>query len=115
VWNVSLHNQLSDARNRTIERVAVSGAPGSFVVRSGDSASLVLYRIPEAPSGKTYEAWVIDGGVASPAGLFRGGAGPNFVPITHPVRNGSVVAVTVEPEGGSPQPTQKPFVVSDPV
>ena len=50
----------------------------------------------------------------APAGLFRGG-GTTFVPIDEKVRKGSVVAVTVEPAGGSTAPTTKPFAVSSPV
>jgi len=48
------------------------------------------------------------------AGLFRGG-GTTFVPLDGRVKKGSVVAVTVEPAGGSDAPTTKPFVVSQPV
>jgi len=85
------------------------------VVGSNGSAALVLYRLDAAPAGKTYEAWVIRGKRApSPAGLFRG-RGTTFVPIDGKVRKGSVVAVTVEPAGGSPAPTTKPFAVTSPV
>jgi len=51
----------------------------------------------------------------APAGLFEGGAPATFVPIRRKVAGGSQVAVTVEPAGGSLQPTSKPFAVSDPV
>jgi anti-sigma-K factor RskA len=113
VWNISLHNRLSNGQ--ALQSVPVSGAPGSLVVGSHGSAALVLFRLDSAPAGKTYEAWVIRGKRAPvPAGLFRGG-GPTFVPIRGKVRNGSVVAVTVEPAGGSDAPTTKPFVVSQPV
>ena len=74
-----------------------------------------MYRLDAAPPGKTYEAWVIRGKQApKPAGLFRGG-GTTFLPIDGKVRKGSVVAVTVEPAGGSDAPTTKPFAVSNPV
>jgi anti-sigma-K factor RskA len=110
VWNISLHDRLSTAQ--ALQSVPVSGAPGSLVVGSHGSAALVLFRLDSAPAGKTYEAWVIRGKRAPvPAGLFRGG-GPTFVPIRGKVRQGSVVAVTVEPAGGSSAPTTKPFVVS---
>lgn len=113
VWNVSLHNQLSSGQ--ALQSVPLTGAPGSLVVGSSGSAALVLYRLDAAPAGKTYEAWVIRGKRAPvPAGLFRGG-GATFFPIDGKVRKGSVVAVTVEPAGGSEAPTTKPFVVSQPV
>jgi anti-sigma-K factor RskA len=110
IWNVSLHNRLSNAQ--ALQSVPVTGAPGSLIVGSNGSAALVLYRLDSAPAGKTYEAWVIRGKRAPvSAGLFRGG-GTTFVPLGGRVRKGSVVAVTVEPAGGSDAPTTKPFVVS---
>jgi anti-sigma-K factor RskA len=113
VWNVSLHNRLSNAQ--ALQSVPVAGAPGSLVVSSNGSAALVLYRLDAAPAGKTYEAWVIRGKSAPvPAGLFTGG-GSTFVPIQGKVKKGAVVAVTVEPAGGSAQPTTKPFAVSSAV
>jgi anti-sigma-K factor RskA len=113
IWNVSLNDRLSKAQ--ALQSVPVSGAPGSLVVGSNGSAALVLVRLDRAPAGKTYEAWVIRGKRAPvPSGLFRGG-GTTFVPIHGKVRKGSVVAVTVEPAGGSDAPTTKPFVVSQPV
>ncbi|HEY4347301.1 MAG TPA: anti-sigma factor [Gaiellaceae bacterium] len=114
-WNVSLHGRLSNARNSAIERVPVGGSPGSFVVSSGHSASLILYRLAAAPAGKTYEAWVINGKTTSPAGLFHGGATATYFPLTRRVSKGAVVAVTVEPAGGSAQPTTRPFAVSSAV
>jgi anti-sigma-K factor RskA len=113
VWNISLHNQLSDARE-ALRSVPINGATGSVVVGNGNRGMLVLAGLENAPAGKTYEAWVIRDGVASPAGTF-GGGGTIAVRLMHPVRSGSVVAVTVEREGGAKQPTTKPFVTSQPV
>ena len=113
LWNVSLHNRLS--RAEALQSVALSGASGSLVVGQNGSAALVMYRLDAAPAGKTYEAWIIKGKQApAPAGVFRGG-GTTFVPIDGKVKSGSVVAVTVEPAGGSKAPTTKPFAVSQPV
>ena len=113
IWNISLHNRLSG--DRALHQVAVNGSPGSFVVSSGTTAALVFARLDAAPAGKTYEAWVIEGKTAVPAGLFRGGSGAVYVPLARKVPRGAVVAATVEPAGGSAQPTAKPFVVSMPV
>ncbi len=115
IWDVSLHDRLGSSNAVAIQRVAVSGARNSFVVYSSESAGLVLSGLAAAPSGKTYEAWVIEGKVASPAGLFRGGRATSYIAIGRKVPKGSTVAVTVEPAGGSARPTTKPFVVSMPV
>jgi len=113
IWNISLNDRLS--RAQALQSVPVAGAPASLVVGPHGSAALVMYRLDAAPAGKTYEAWVIRGKRAPvPAGVFRGG-GTTFFPIDGKVKKGSVVAVTVEPSGGSDAPTTKPFVVSEPV
>jgi anti-sigma-K factor RskA len=72
----------------------------------------VVANLTSAPAGKTYEAWVLRDNKAIPAGLFHGGPGAGVVPIQGKVPAGSQVAVTVEPDGGSPQPTTKPFALS---
>jgi anti-sigma-K factor RskA len=115
VWNISLHDQLSSANHQALTRVPVAGVPGTLVVSSSGSAALLVSRIAPAPSGKTYEAWILQGKKATPAGLFRASRGSAFVPITGKVPQGGRVAVTVEPAGGSPQPTTTPFAVSLPV
>ncbi len=115
IWNVSLHERLGSAHRQALERVAISGATGSLVVTSGQTAALVLSDMPSAPAGKTYEAWVIDRGTATPAGLFRGGHGMTYVPIGRDVPSGATVGVTIEPAGGSARPTTKPLVVSQTV
>ena len=113
LWNVSLRNELSNSKSEALTRVPVTGASGSMIVSSSGSAALVLDRLVAAPPGKTYEAWVIRGSNApAPAGLFHGGPGTTFVPIKGPVKRGSTVAVTVEPAGGSPEPTTTPFAQS---
>ena len=73
------------------------------------TATLHISGLSAAPSGKTYEAWVIPAGhTPRPAGLFRGGAGTT-VHLQGVVPPKAIVAVTVEPAGGSNQPTSKPF------
>ena len=81
--------------------VAVQGAAGSLIVQD-DRATLVVC-LAEAPRGKTYEAWVVEGNSPRPAGLFPGGC--SSVPLEEPVDRGDVVAVTLEDEGGSDRPT----------
>ncbi len=115
VWDVSLHDQLSGAQRQALLRIPVSGASGSVVVASGGAGALVLSNLVAAPPGKTYEAWVIEGRAVAPAGLFRGGEATTIVSLAHPVPAGATVAVTVEPAGGSPAPTRKPFIVSSTV
>ena len=55
---------------------ALAGAAGSVITTAtGGTASSCCRTSGAAPRGKTYEAWVIEGSQARPAGLFRAGAG----------------------------------------
>jgi anti-sigma factor RsiW len=113
VWNVSLHDRLGRAQ-QALRGVPLSGAKGSVVV-SGGSGALVVSDLPPAPAGKTYEAWVLEGGHASPAGTFAGGSRTIVIRLTHALPAGAVVAVTLERAGGVGQPTKTPFITSAPV
>jgi anti-sigma-K factor RskA len=93
---------------------ALEGADGVLVVddESGEG-KLVISGLAGAPSEKTYEAWVIEGDQAVPAGLFSGGDDQTVVPLTAPVPEGAIVAVTVEQTGGVDAPTQQPIITSE--
>jgi anti-sigma-K factor RskA len=86
----------------------------ALMVGSDRTATLQVTGLSPAPTGKTYEAWVIPANHSPrPAGLFPGGASTS-VRLRATVPKNAVVAVTVEPAGGSQQPTTKPFFVSPP-
>src|SRR5262249_53807668 len=87
-WDISLANQRDDART-AIRGVPIEGANGTVVVGGGSDGMLVVSNLEQAPAGKTYQAWVIDGGTANPAGTF-GGGGTIAVKLEHPVSSGSV-------------------------
>jgi anti-sigma-K factor RskA len=81
----------------------------ALMIESNRTATLHVEGLSAAPSGKTYEAWVIPaGGSPRPAGLFSSGENAT-VHLRGTVPRHAVVAVTVEPAGGSKQPTRTPF------
>jgi anti-sigma-K factor RskA len=118
LWSASLSRSLERERDANAEfaqaaailadpaarRVPLSGDYGTLVVRDTGQAALVVRRLPKAPAGKTYEAWVIEGGKPRPAGLFAGGSGPQAVVLEEPVPQGAQVAATIEEAGGVPSP-----------
>jgi anti-sigma-K factor RskA len=127
-WAVDLSRQVDDLQasqdrtddvaamlaNPDADRIALDGANGVLVVDSAtQEGSLLLFGLDEAPADHTYEAWVIQGDEAVPAGLFSAGGGrTTVVPLTTPVPEGAVVAVTVEQADGVDQPTQQPIITS---
>jgi len=85
-------------------------ARGTLVVTRTGEAALLLRNLEQPGSGRTYEAWVADGGAPKPAGLFKGGD-VVAVPLDQPVGTAATVMVTEEKAGGTDAPTQKPFVI----
>jgi anti-sigma-K factor RskA len=59
--------------------------------------------------------WVVDDGRPVSGGLFAPRDGTLAVPVDGRVRNGSVVAVTVEDDGGAAAPTGRPVISSAPI
>ena len=101
IWAATLHNQLGDRP----EAFGLEGANGQLVVTPERDAALIVDDLAPAPTGKTYEAWVIEGETPEPAGTFAGGGTQTAFALTRPVPEGATVAVTIEPEGGSESPT----------
>ena len=80
--------------------------------KSHDRAVITTEDMVSAPTGKDYELWFIDGDEIVSAGLM-----PD-VPDQTVVLDGSAggaaaVGITVEPDGGSDQPTTDPIAVFD--
>ena len=88
------------------------GARAELIRLEGDRAMLVAEDMPPVPEDKTYQIWVIKDEVPEPSGLFRPAEGPVATVVKHPLGGADTVAVTVEPEGGSPRPTSKPILVA---
>ena len=98
---VGLGVSLSQSGPRTVTATVFVG--------SGGKATLSTSGLGAAPRGKTYEAWVIPPGrQPRPAGLFRGGPDASLALRGRVPQNG-VVAVTLEPAGGSRAPTTTPI------
>ena len=110
IWAARLHNELGERP----QAVPLTGASGSLIVTQDNEATLLVKGLPAAPTGKTYEAWVIKAGTPAPAGTFTGGDRVAFQ-LTRDVAKGAVVAVTLERAGGVTRPTTKPLITSEPV
>jgi anti-sigma-K factor RskA len=104
IWAATLHNRLGERP----EAVDIQGARGSLILTKSGDGTLVLDSLAAAPAGKTYEAWVIEDGMARRAGLFSGGGRIAFG-LTRKVPDGAVVAVTLEDAAGVDAPTGKPL------
>jgi anti-sigma-K factor RskA len=83
----------------------------SVAVSPNRTATIHVSGLSAAPSGKTYEAWIIPAGTAPrPAGLFPGGA-DTTLRLHGTVPPKAVVAVTEERAGGAKDgPTMAPIL-----
>jgi anti-sigma factor RsiW len=129
VWAVHLSSDL-DATRSTLERqrstaavladprsrqIGLETGEGRLVVDTDGRAVLVLDGLDAAPTGKTYETWIVERGAARPAGVFAGGTGVDVVGLDGVVGQGDVVAVTIEKAGGASKPTSSPIAASHPL
>lgn len=81
-----------------------------------NSAVLVIDGLDQLEPGKTYQVWLIDGGGPKSAGLLSVDAhGQAVLIVTSELTIGefSALGISVEPEGGSQQPTGDIVVLSD--
>jgi anti-sigma-K factor RskA len=75
---------------------------------------VTAFALPPAPRGRTYQLWAIEKGHAPVSvGVFNSSpTGRAVITLQMPAGvRPQVSAVTDEPAGGSPQPTQQPFLV----
>lgn len=119
VWNVSLQSEVRGLRDFQTSFYELQGsgsasaASGQVVSVGGDRAMLVATDLPRLPEGRTYEMWAIDNGEPKPRGVFKPGEGPAIRTIGETMAGAETFAITVEPEGGSEQPTTDPVVTAD--
>ncbi len=94
-----------------------TGAVGRMVPTS-DGATFAVAGLPAPPEGHVYQLWLLRGGCGdqpcapTSAGLFDVDAGVVLVEVDRSIRNFAGAAVTLEPAGGSEQPTTDPLLAS---
>ncbi|MFF1635949.1 anti-sigma factor domain-containing protein [Leifsonia sp. NPDC058248] len=103
-------NAAPDVQHATAD---VDGGGTATLVWSGElgKSALVAKDLPVLPDDKTYELWYLRDGAATPAGTMNASdSGATWRVLTGTMSAGDAVGVTVEPRGGSEQPTTKPIV-----
>jgi anti-sigma-K factor RskA len=87
---------------------------GGQIVTRGSHVYIAMRSLPQPPHGKVYQAWTLAKGAKKVAPSYTFVPDPNGIAVvTLPVdaRTMAAVAISVEPEGGSKQPTSKPIAI----
>jgi anti-sigma factor RsiW len=101
------NNVLADVLSPNARRYAV---PGGQVVKSGTRIYVVMHTLPEPPHGDVYQMWTLAAGAkaVAPSVTFVPAHGETLIQLPVDASHLVAVAMSVEPPGGSQQPTTKP-------
>ncbi len=89
----------------------VTGGGTATAVLTSDRALFSATDLPDAGGDSVYQLWVVSGdGQAASAGVLADDAG-SVRQLADDFATGDALAITVEPAGGSTQPTTTPLVV----
>ncbi len=111
--------QAMEILNDPVAKDVTFGDPAARgrVIVGARGVVLIAAHLPKLEANHTFELWILPAnGNPLPAGTFNGEAISNATSAVYVYQgstaNAAAVAVTVEPAGGSPQPTTTPFIVS---
>ena len=123
--DISLNDQLEHERAQNaaqVQTIADLTAPdsqryrfaGGEILTHGDRLYIAMHDLPAVPAGHVYQAWTIAKGAngVAPSITFEPAAGGvAVVRLPEAATTIAAVALSVEPEGGSKQPTTKPIAL----
>ncbi|MEL5989801.1 anti-sigma factor [Microbacterium phosphatis] len=100
-----------DARSAAAEVAGGGEATLHWSVELG-AAVLVSHDLPQIPEDRQFELWYVRDDAAIPAGVFDAEEAATTALLDEGMQPGDVIAVTVEPQGGSPdgRPSTDPIV-----
>lgn len=98
-------------KERIVQEFA-DGSKATVVVSRKVGRSVILTEnMADAPAGKDYQLWYQKGGRMVSAGLMPDDEPDATVLLKGDATNARAVGITVEPEGGSPEPTSDPVAL----
>ena len=108
------NRRLATALLKASEGLDLRGEPGvvAKVVAADTGAVFVAKGLDDLPSDRAYQLWFMKDGVPVSAGTFDVSEGIAVLRTSRSPEAFDGAAVTVEPSGGSPQPTTEPVIHS---
>ncbi|WP_425465134.1 anti-sigma factor [Nocardioides humi] len=103
---------LAAADARTVEKSFPDGSTAAIVISRSEGKALIRTTdMALAPDGKVYELWLqTPAGDMVPAGLMPDEPDTTYV-LDGDASEATGVGITVEPDGGSPEPTSDPIAL----
>lgn len=103
---------LAAADAQSVEKAFPDGSTATIVVSRSEGRALIRTTdMALAPDGKAYELWLqTPAGAMVPAGLMPDDPDTTYV-LDGDASEATGVGITVEPDGGSPQPTSEPIAL----
>jgi anti-sigma-K factor RskA len=110
--NQALHVVLSAPQVKVLSQVSASGGTAIVVLAAErHELAVVTTGLPALPPGKVYQLWLIGKEKTVSAGLLPPAtAGQTPAVLATGVVKGDTLGLTVEPAGGSAQPTTTPIL-----
>jgi anti-sigma-K factor RskA len=103
---------LAAADSRSSSAPVSTGGTGAVVASpSQDKAVVVLAGLARLPESQTYELWLMGPSKPRPIGL-AGKAGDSMTGVDAGLGDATQIGLTVEPAGGSDQPTSDPIFMA---
>ncbi|MDP8956934.1 MAG: anti-sigma factor [Actinomycetota bacterium] len=93
-------------------RAAGEGSIAIAYTAGGDRALVVGSDLPDPGGERVMQLWVRAGGTMVPGGTFRPRRGDVLAVTRLPAKDFNLVAVTIEPRGGSKAPTSDPIAAA---
>lgn len=111
---VSTAERVLSAEDATTVSAELPRGAHARIVRSisEGKAVLVTSDMPPAPDGKVYELWLQHDNIMVPAGLMPDDSDQTIV-LEGDAADASAAGITVEPDGGSKEPTSAPIALFD--
>jgi anti-sigma-K factor RskA len=126
LWNLILLGEIRDLQGRVqslrspqeSRMVALKGpgaahgARAEVIILEDNRAVLMAENMPRIPEEQTFQIWVIEGDIPKPSGVFEAEQESVATVVKKPLNGADAIAVSVEPEGGSPKPPTNPMLTA---
>ena len=115
-WNIYLQVSPGGGQQTLVRTLTDGGAASGRLIYLPDEKVALINAtgLASLPPDRTYQVWAISGDQPASIGLFNVSQSGQAAAVMQVDLSGAqVVAITIEPAGGSPQPTTQPVLKAE--